>query len=280
METPTTTAPSPFDLAVEAIVNGDSATLSNLLTQHPDLIRMRSPREHHSTLLHYISANGVEDVHQKTPPNILEIATVLLNAGADINAESDAYGGHSTALNLTATSCHPENAGVQIPLLELLLEHGAVIDPPGATCTVTGCLRNGRRAAAEFLAAHGAQLDFEAAAGLGRLDLIQALFDTATNEQKSRGIAWACEYGRQEAVAWLLEKGVDPAAGIHWAAFTGRTEIIAMLLARGAPLNIEDSTYHATPLGWAKHGLRDNPALYRKIAPLLGGNENPDAPAH
>ena len=39
----------------------------------PSCARARSTREHRSTLLHYVSANGVEDFRQKTPKNIVEI---------------------------------------------------------------------------------------------------------------------------------------------------------------------------------------------------------------
>ena len=55
-------------------------------------------------LLHYVAANGVEDFRQKTPDNIVEIAELLLDAGAEVNAESNAYGGGCTALGLVATS--------------------------------------------------------------------------------------------------------------------------------------------------------------------------------
>lgn len=61
-----------------------------LLHDHPELVRARSTREHRSTLLHYVSANGVEDFRQKTPKNILDITKLLLTAGADVNAESGA----------------------------------------------------------------------------------------------------------------------------------------------------------------------------------------------
>ena len=71
---------SKFEMAVDAIVSGDAATLSKLLRSNPELARTRSTREHRSTLLHYISANGVEDFRQKTPKNIIEIAKLLLDA--------------------------------------------------------------------------------------------------------------------------------------------------------------------------------------------------------
>ncbi len=99
---------SRFEAAVDAIVGGDTATLARLLAEGPDLVRASSTREHRSTLLHYVSANGVEDFRQKTPQNIVEITELLLDAGADVNAESDAYGGRSTTLGLTARAAIPK----------------------------------------------------------------------------------------------------------------------------------------------------------------------------
>src|SRR5262249_27688794 len=121
-----------FELAADAIVNGDARTLSNLLRDNPGLVQARSMREHRSTLLHYVSANGVEDFRQKTPKNIVEITNLLLNAGAEVDAESDAYGGGCTTLGLVATSVHPEKASVQLALLQTLLDRGAKLDHPSA----------------------------------------------------------------------------------------------------------------------------------------------------
>src|ERR1035441_8213469 len=85
-----------------AIVSGDIATLERLLHDHPDLIRAHSSRRHQATLLHYVSANGIEGYRQKTPNNIVQIADLLLRAGADLNAVANVYGG-STTLALVGT---------------------------------------------------------------------------------------------------------------------------------------------------------------------------------
>src|SRR5215813_250129 len=260
---------SNFEAAVDAIVSGDRATLENLLTEDPDLVRVRSTREHRSTLLHYVSANGVEDFRQKTPKNIVEITKLLLDAGADVNAESDAYGGRSTTLGLAATSWHPQAAGVQLPLMELLIEHGAIIDGPDGGSAVNGCLHNGRGAAAEFFANHGAKLDLEAAAGAGRLDVVKGFFNDdgtlkplATPEQMKDGFAWACEFGRSRVVGFLLGRGMqldarlkhDGQTGLHWAALGGHLDTVKLLLDRGAPVDAKDESYGGTPLGWALYG--------------------------
>src|SRR5262245_19495037 len=260
---------STFEAAVEAIVNGDLARLEKLLGEHPELARARSTREHRSTLLHYVSANGVEDFRQKTPKNIVEITKLLLKAGANINAESDAYGGRSTTLGLTATSWHPENAGVQLPLMKLLIDHGAIIDGPDGGSAVNGCLHNGRGEAAEFFASHGAQLDLEGAAGVGRLDVVKSFFNddgslksTATQQQSKDGFAWACEFGRTDVVDVLLQKSIDVDAklkhdgqtGLHWAALGGHVDTVKLLLLCGAPVDVKDENYGGTPLGWALYG--------------------------
>jgi len=156
---------SNFEAAAEAIVTGDTATLKRLLRDDPALIRARSTREHRATLLHYVAANGVEHDRQISPANAVTMAEILLEAGADVDAEAEVYGGGCTTLGLVATSVHPERAGVQNGLMQILIDHGAVIDRPRGVGNdhsfVNGCLANGRPAAAEFLAARGACLDLE-----------------------------------------------------------------------------------------------------------------------
>ena len=279
-----------FEAAADAIVGGDEQRLLELLRSDMSLVKTRSTREHRSTLLHYCSANGVEDYRQKTPQNIITITKQLLDAGAEVNAESDAYGGRSTTLMLTATSVHPERAGVQIPLLELLLERGAAIDVLGAGNTVTACLRNGRRMAAEFLANKGAKLDQEGAAGVGRLDVIASFFAAngalrppAKAEQLAAGLKWACEFGRSAVVEFLLEHGVradvaldaEGETALHYAALGGESAIVNLLLVRGADVHAVETRFHGTPLGWALHGwshrapLDDGMRYYEVVGALV-----------
>jgi hypothetical protein len=255
-----------FELAVDAIVEGDLAGLASLLREDPDLVRARSTRQHHATLLHYVGANGVEDYRQKTPPNIVSIAALLLDSGAEVDATADMYGGGDTTLGLTATSIHPFKAGVLAPLIDLLIERGAAVDgSPEAgndRSIVKACLANDRPYGAVLMAERGARLDLETAAGVGRLDVVKryvddsgALTPGATRRQLNRGFIWACEYGRRDVVNFLIDRGVDLRAGdstgqtaLHAAAHHAELEIVKLLIARGAPLEVKNA-YGGTVLG-------------------------------
>lgn len=186
-----------------------------------------------------------------------------------MNAESEAYGGGSTALGVVATSVHPEKAGVQIPLLELLLERGAYIDKPGQTGNqqnaIRGCLANGQGRAAQFFAARGARMNFEEAAGVGYLELVKQYFDengvlkpAVTPRQLESGFLYACGYGRTDVVEFLLEKDLgsgvrnkDGETGLHWAAYGPYVDVVKLLLQHGARAGARDERFHATPLDWA-----------------------------
>ncbi len=258
---------SQFEAAVDAIVAGDAAKLRKLLRANPGLVRARSSREHRSTLLHYVSANGVEDYRQKTPKNIVAITKILLDAGADVDAESEAYGGGSTTLGLAATSIHPEKAGVMIPLLQALLDGGARLDQPNAggnaQSVVRACFANGQPEAAKFLAGLGAPVDLEAAAGLGRLEEVQRLMPGSTRRKQEAALFVAAGYGQPEVTKFLLDAGVNPNASndgaqtpLHWAAYGGHPKTAKLLIERGASIDAKDKQHHATPLdvilwGWA-----------------------------
>lgn len=257
---------SVFEAAAEAIVSGDAAALRRLLADHPGIVKERSTREHRSTLLHYVSANGIEDFRQKTPKNIVEVTNLLLDAGADVDAESDAYGGGCTALGLVATSVHPERAGVQIDLLQALLKRGASFEQPSAGgnnhSIVHACFANGQPKAARFFADLGAPLDLESAAALGRLAVMRSYFDESGALQKDTdakqlesAFLYACGYGSGEAVLFLLDHGVDPSTrttdgqtGLHWANYGPHIGVIKLLLERGAAVDAKDNRFHATPL--------------------------------
>lgn len=279
-----------FESAIDAVVAGDEAGLRQLLQTDPELTHARSSRTHHSTLLHYVGANGVESWRQRTPANAVAIAELLLASGAEVDALAGMYDG-STTLGLVATSIHPLRAGVQNDLMDLLLKHGAAIDLPGSAgrgqSIVNGCLANGRPAAAEFLAQRGARLDLEGAAGVGRLDLVRRFFEDggqlkagATMAQALSGFQWACEYGRTPVVEFLLAQGIAfkelhrGQTGLHWAAHCGHADVVKLLLRSGASIHLKDERFGGTPLGWALHGWAHGSAFtdntrYHEVAAAL-----------
>jgi ankyrin repeat protein len=261
-----------FEEAADAIVTGDAAKLEWLLRSRPELIHERSARRHRAMLIHYVGPNGIEYFRQRTPANAPEIARRLIAAGADVNATADIYGGGATVLGLAATSITPVVAGVVTPLLQALIDGGGRIEADDGSL-VNQCLRNGRLEAASFLASHGAGVDLEAAAGIGRLELVKACFDQdgrlmppSTPAQVKDGFAWACEFGHTDIVRFLLERGIDVGAklkhhgqtGLHWAAGGGHVETVDVLLDRNARVDATDDEWGATPLEWALHGWRHN----------------------
>jgi hypothetical protein len=292
-----------FEAAVEAVITGDASTLTRLLGEDPDLVRARSDRKHHSTLLHYVGANGVEGFRQKTPKNALQIARILLDAGAEIDAMADMYGGGSMTLGLIATSIHPHLAGVQPELIEFFIARGARIDGNEdeklgkyTGGSVNSCLANGRLEAAQLLAGRGAKLDLEGAAGIGRLDLVKSFFNpdgsmkpTATPEQLKSGFNWACEYGQTDVVEFLVRQGIIPGekhrgeTGLHWAALGALVELVRLLLQHQFPTDVKDDSFEATPLKWALHGWENKseetpPDDYYETVALLVSAGSPVEP--
>ena len=280
-----------FETAADAIITGDLETLARLLREQPTLIRARSTREHQATLLHYVSANGVEGYRQLSPPNIADITTRLLDAGAEVDAPCYVYEGDCTALGLVATSGPPAVAGVQIAVIDVLLARGARMDLPGSAgrrdSLLRACLANGQDEAAAHLLDRGAPVDFTTAAGVGRLDLVEQLFDGT--KDVAEGFNYACGYGHVKVVEFLLDRGVDvnvrhrSETGLHAAAYHGHVDVVDLLIRRGADLNPIDKTYQSTPLIWALTGWQrrrrgDRSRYYTVVARLVsaGAQIRPD----
>jgi hypothetical protein len=114
-----------FEIAVDTLLRGDVEKLRGLLSSDPSLVRRRSSFGHRSTLLHYVGSNGVETYRQRVPMNLAEITRILVEAGADVNATAEMYGGGSTVLGLLVTSSHPAEAGVTGDVLKVLEAAGA-----------------------------------------------------------------------------------------------------------------------------------------------------------
>jgi Ankyrin repeats (3 copies) len=267
-----------FESAAEAVIHGDVGVLKSLLRENPELIRARStrvmhfdPPVHRATLLHYLGANGVEGYRQKTPPNAVEVAKILLEAGAEVDALADMYGGQYTTMSMLVSSCHPAKAGVQVALVETLLDFGASIERRGSAqwgSPLMTALAFGYLGTAEALARRGARVEnLAAAAGLGRLADAARLLATADGESRHRAFALAAQHGHVDIVRLLLDAGENPSrynpdgnhshsTPLHQAILAGHDAVVRLLFERGAKLDIQDTIYRSTPLGWAMYARK------------------------
>jgi ankyrin repeat protein len=259
-----------FEIAVDAVVDGDLAKLESMLVEHPELAHARSTRRHHATLLHYTAANGVEGVRQKTPPNAVAIAKALLDAGAEPDAVADMYDHKCTTMGMLVSSAHPAGAGLQIPLAELLLDYGASPRGRGTAwqSPAMTALAFGYSDTALALAKRGAAPDtLSAAAGLGMVDEAKRLLPAADGAERHVAIALAAQHGHGEIVRMLLDAGEDPnrynpdgwhshSTPLHQAIASDHADVVQLLVARGARTDIRDTVYDGDALGWAEYCKR------------------------
>jgi len=286
-----------FESAVEAVVGGDLAALQDALRRTPALVTERSSRlcffdppvMHRATLLHYTSANGVEQYRQRTPPNAVEIARALLEAGAEPDALAHMYGCECTTMGMLVSSDHPAEAGLQGALVELLLDFGSAIEGLGANrwrAPLFTALAFGKSEAAHALAKRGARIGLAEAGGLGLVDDARRLLGQADVETRHRALALAAQHGHVDIVSLLLDTGVDPnrynpegtyahSTPLHQAALAGHEAVVRLLVERGARLDIKDTVWQGTPLEWAVHGGQAQVAEYLRAHGLRGGLELP-----
>jgi Ankyrin repeats (3 copies) len=242
----------PFARAYRAIEAHDVDGLAALLDRNPELVAA-------------IGTNGNDLLGMASATCDERLVRLLLDRGADV-ARGNAHGW--TPLHQAAYS--------DLPLLaRMLLEAGAPVDlsarGDGGTPLVVA-LFWGNRETAELLAGHGLHPpNLRVAAGLGRLDLIEALvgrdggLDPAAGAQRGfyrphsgfppwrpaddpqqvldEALSWAARNDRAEAVELLVARGAAIDADVYrgtalaWAAASGRTETIRRLVALGADPN-------------------------------------------
>jgi ankyrin repeat protein len=188
------------------------------------------------------------------PANIVQVAELILNAGAKQNPSA-----LNETLGLVCSGRVPRESGVQVPLIDLLCDHGA--DPNFA---MPPALAHGEFEAVNALVRRGARMDLTVAAGLGNIEDARRLLAGASGEDRHRALALASQFGRTDVVRLLLDEGEDPngynpagfhshSTPLHQAALAGHAEVVRLLVERGADLDSKDTLWQGTPAGWARH---------------------------
>jgi hypothetical protein len=269
-----------FARARAALDGGDAAGLAAILDEHPDVLGYRcfdgewyeSGYFAGASLLHHVAGNPIRC---PLPGNVLQLARLLLDRGADPNAECGEPGAGWGTAGLVLTSKQASDAAIAVPLLDLLKDAGARVDLDEPE-VLTGPLWNVARGTAEALVARGTPMDLRHAAALGRLDVM--------DDQLARGPAadlieealiFACVQGELASVRLLVKHGArgdrigshGPAPALHEAANRGHPEIVAFLLERGADPTVRDRRFGSTALGWAEYG---HPEHLQTMRALLG----------
>ena len=253
-----------FRRAVDLMDAGDVQGLKVHLNAHPNLARQRVALEggnyfQNPSLLEFVAENPIR--HGKLPANIVEIARVILEAGAK-NEPSML----DETLGLVCTGSVPRECIVQTPLIDLLCDYGA--DPnrgmPGA---------HGEFEAVHALLRRGARVDLPLAAALGRVDDACRLLPTASPEDRHKALALSAQFGHAEILRTLLDAGEDPnlynppgchahSTPLHQAALAGHEETVRLLVERGARLDMKDILWQGTPVDWAKHAGKSQIEAY------------------
>jgi peptide-methionine (S)-S-oxide reductase len=270
-----------FRQAVSAIDAGDVAALEQQLEAHPILARDRldSPgpwlRDKvgdalegffaRPYLLWFVAEDPVRN--GKLPANIAQVAQLIVNAAkrqkVDCLQEQLDY-----TLRLVCWSWIARECGVQIGLIDLLVDAGASVDGHhlygGRFGTNSdAAIYNGNFSAAERLMEHGAAVTLTTALCLGRWADFERLAATASLDEKQDAFVQAAMGGNAEALRRILALGINPttisartqshATALHHAVWSGSLDAVRTLVEAGAELNRRDTIYDATPLGWAKY---------------------------
>jgi hypothetical protein len=259
-----------FESACDAIVAGDAAALRSLIDRDPSLVQARSPFRHRATLLHYVAANGVEEIRQwQSPANAVEIAEILLEAGADPDATCPCYGPADTPLILLVTSGHPAGAGVQAALVEALCRAGARPDgPEDDGRPLWEAIKWEYAPPAERLARCGARVDnLLFAAAVGDLTAVRGYFEGSGRLKPDQSWGRARAVGRELDLGHLLEYA------LIFAAAHGRRAVVELLLTKAPDLTVREPFWKATALEAAAHHQRVE--IIALLEPLCGQADAP-----
>ena len=246
-----------FRQALDFLDEGNEPLLRKHLANHPHLVHQQIIFEGDNyftepTLLEFVAENPIRQ--EKMPDNIVEIARLILDAGAKDNHQA-----LNSTLELTASGAVARQYGAQEPLLDLLCDYGA--DPNAG---LNSALAHGEFDAARLLVARGAPLDLSSAAALNLKDEVSKQIGHADQNQIQLGLALAATHGWKTIVDILLEAGADPnrynppgghshCTPLHSAAFEGHLETVKALVEGGASFDIGDIHRDMTALAWAEY---------------------------
>lgn len=267
-----------FRDAVAAIDAGDIPALERLLAADPPLsaLRLDSPgtwlREkvgnavdpgqffERSYLLWFVAEDPVRN--GRLPANIAHVAGTIIRAAARASPETLPHQ-LSYTLELVSLSWIARDCGVQIQLIDTLIDAGA--SPDGHP---DHALVNGNFSAAEHLVRRGAVLTLATALCLNRFDDASRLFASSTDRQRRFALVVAALHGRTDALDWMIRAGADPnqrsedlyphATPLHHAVGSGVLAAVRVLLEAGAALDVKDTAWGATPLGWAEYYVSES----------------------
>ncbi len=244
-----------FRRAVDLLDAGDAEGLRDLLRLHPKLVKQQVLFEGMNyfrtpTLLEFVAENPIR--HGKLPANIVDIARVILEAGASQAARDE-------TLMLVATGSVALECGRTRELIALLCKYGADPDKAIRPAAVLN-----EHDAVLALIEQGAKADVVIAAALGWIDEFRRLVKRASAEDRWLALAVAAQFGRVEIVRALLDAGEDPnrynppgghahATPLHQAALAGHAEVVRLLVERGARMDWKDTMFGGTAADWAAH---------------------------
>jgi len=255
-----------FREAVEAIETGDIGLLTALITENHHLVqdKLDLPEPgyfQNPYLLWFVADNPIRN--GKLPANIVDVTQLLIGYVKEFTARTMQQQ-LDYALSLVATGRIPRECGVQIALMDVLIDAGAT---PGGGL---GALAHGNFDAAAHLIVRGGQLTLAAAIGLDRMDDVIRFTAGADKAELLVALTVAGFYGKPQMITYLLNLGADPngypennagfhshATPLHQAVYSGSLESVKLLVEAGARLDMPDKIYNGTPLGWALHMEND-----------------------
>ena len=255
-----------FLRAVQAIDSGNIKELETLIAQNPALVKNRLLTTEDGYfkdpyLLWFVADNPIRI--EKLAPNIADITNLLIKA-VKREAPDTSQMQLDYILGLVATGRIPRECGVQIAMMDALIDAGA---KPGGGM---GAFAHGNIEAAQHLIKRGGKLTLPAAVCLERMDDIARMAPDASANEKLTALTAAAFFGKVDMIKLLLDMGADPngypekgsgfhnhATPLHQAVYSGNLEAVKLLVEAGAKLYTPDKIYDGTPLGWAIHMQTD-----------------------